>query len=255
VYPLHQTMHGSMGQMVTAGGLPPLTPITPSIEPVQGSKTGFTVPHTPNTMTSTQFQFNYAKSPVSSDQTSSNCVSSYTRAHKDLDESEFSVEVAKPKKDRSYLNSQFKQFVSFNGQPCRNRFPLWNAPGARNQQHGNRRPTTSYTASPCQGRKSSGFQSLVHPPTNISPIKFRMPRRSYTNDKGGFYKAGDGFGKKKGLSIVDKKCEPTATRSLSVNEVQLPQTPPPTPASATQLSSAEPDLLQGQMRKIENLQI
>ena len=39
------------------GSLPPLTPITPSVEPGQGSKTGFAVPHTPNTMTNSQFQF------------------------------------------------------------------------------------------------------------------------------------------------------------------------------------------------------
>jgi hypothetical protein len=40
---------------VSATGLPPLTPITPSVDPALGFKNGYIVPQTPNNMTMPQF--------------------------------------------------------------------------------------------------------------------------------------------------------------------------------------------------------
>jgi hypothetical protein len=40
---------------VSAAGLPPLTPITPSVDPALGFKNGYIVPQTPNNMTMPQF--------------------------------------------------------------------------------------------------------------------------------------------------------------------------------------------------------
>jgi len=216
-------------------GNPPNTPITPSVEPNQGSKYGCIVPQTPNTMTNAQF-FNYAHQspgyqgavPRSSERSDAGTGDdkSFTKDKENSGGMVIPKEQAdQQEKSRGVLfNSPFKRFTIFEGTPAINRFPLQKVPY--------RLPRRTFVAPPRSGHAYRPRQNL--PPRHAaasSPRIHQRPRKN-SDSKAGFYKAGDRWGQKsqEGDGVV-------------------PKTPPPNPA----LLSAEPDLLQGKMKRLDIL--
>jgi len=301
-------------QFIFPAHLPPLTPITPSVDPALGSKTGYIVPHTPNMMTNSQFfHFAQVESPICNTRPAGNNCFAKPRSSeaggdglvkiRNSDSPKLrKASVSSADNSRLLQNTPFKRFHKYTGQPfVRCRFPMPSLPPRRfksqptyrsmGQHGGNSRGGLHYSPHHGDGggaagqnfpgvRFSSGAPAIGLAQRNGSLSKLDSPRfnapplrrpRKYSDSKGGFYKAGDKFGKKvqkdDGVPAVvgvvqqdgDGETSVQGEEIITVEAVvdELVQSPPPTPAKIAPVADTttgltdEPDLLQGKMKKLE----
>ena len=157
------------------------TPTTHSIHPVLGSKTGFSIPQSPNLMTNSQFA-NFVQSPgfayPSGLPTPVTPAAEPAIANNGGRTVNRSGEVSEVTRG-SYFQSPFKKFVRFTGSPStESRFPLGAPPSAHRKQF----PPNPRTNNQNWKRRDQG----------ANKVNNRRPSES----KGGFYMAGERFGQK-----------------------------------------------------------
>ncbi|XP_023333304.1 uncharacterized protein LOC111705091 [Eurytemora carolleeae] len=136
---------------------------------------------------------------------------------------------------RSLFDSPFKRFTQFTGIPSMNRFPLQQVPTNRFQR---RLPPSRIPYRPGTSRRGSSSQDKPL----VSPRFLRQPPSRLSDNKVGFYQAGDRFGQKTQLEEGFKDDGKEDGGRIKSN------------CSSPILEKKvldEPDLLQGQMQRLK----
>lgn len=269
-----------------SAALPPLTPITPSVEPALGFKNGYIVPQTPNPMTMSQF-FQVVQSPA--------YYPAPVPVYEGVEEptppayspmpppgaaaaAESALQLRKPPASRAEkfkqnneaermprerpdvrpqyqyepqgrFASPFKRFIRFSGIPHLNRFPM---PGPASMQEA--LPRGQWPRNNIYHNHRHQFPRHSHRTgfgSQGGQQNHGAKQKAEGSDaKGSWYKAGARFGQRS----QQQQQPPPEEEEEGVQGV-TPVTPPATPARQTAaaaplLSLAEPDLIQGRIKKL-----